>query len=67
MSRTNIDIDEQACAKVMRRFGFATKEAAVNFALRKLATEPLGLEEALKLRGSGWEGDLDEMRSHGSP
>ncbi len=67
MSRTNIDIDEQACAKVMRRFGFATKETAVNFALRKLATKPLSSEEALKLRGSGWEGGLDEMRSHGSP
>ena len=67
MSRTNIDIDEQACAEVMRRFGLGTKEEAVNFALRKLATEPLGLDEALKLRGSGWEGDLDEMRSHGSP
>ena len=65
MSRTNIDVDDQACAEVMRRFGFATKKDAVNFALKMLAAEPLSLEEAKKLRGSGWEGDLDEMRSHG--
>lgn len=63
MSRTNIDIDELVCAEVMRRFRFATKKEAVNFALRMLAAEPLSLEEARNLRGSGWEGDLDEMRS----
>jgi len=32
-----------------------------------LAAEPLGLDEARKLRGSGWVGDLDEMRTHRSP
>ena len=63
--QANIDLDEQACAEVKRRFGFATKNEAVNFALRMLAAEPLSLEEAQMLRGSGWEGDLDEMRSHG--
>ena len=63
MSRTNIDIDEQACAEVMRRYRFATKKEAVNFALKVLAAEPLNLEEAMSLRGSGWEGDLDELRS----
>ena len=63
MARTNIDIDEQACAEVMRRYRFATKKEAVNFALRLLAAEPLTLEEAKALRGSGWDGNLDEMRS----
>jgi Arc/MetJ family transcription regulator len=63
MARTNIDIDEQACAEVMRRYRFATKKEAVNFALKVLAAEPLNLEEAMSLRGSGWEGDLDELRS----
>ncbi len=63
MSRTNIDIDEEACAEVMRRYQFTTKKEAVNFALRLLAAEPLSLKEARALRGSGWEGDLDEMRS----
>ena len=35
----------------------------VNFALRTVAAEPLGVEEARRLRGSGWEGDLDELRT----
>ena len=63
MARTNIDIDDDACQAVMHRFGLTTKRDAVNFALRSLAVEPLALEKALALRGSGWDGDLDEMRS----
>lgn len=63
MSRTNIDIDEQACTAVMRRYGLATKREAVNFALRHVAAEPLSVEDARALRGTGWEGDLDDMRA----
>ena len=63
MSRTNIDIDDRACAEVMRRFRLATKREAVNFALRTLAAEPLGIDEARRLRGSGWDGDLEDLRS----
>lgn len=63
MSRTNIDIDDQACAVVMQRYQFATKRDAVNFALRALAAEPLGVDDARRLRGSGWDGDLDDMRT----
>jgi Arc/MetJ family transcription regulator len=63
MSRTNIDIDENACRAVMSRYHLATKREAVNLALRLLAAEPLDLKAARKLRGSGWEGDLDKMRS----
>ncbi len=63
MSRTNIDIDDEACAVVMQRFRLATKREAVNFALRTLAAEPLGIDEARRLRGSGWDGDLEELRS----
>jgi Arc/MetJ family transcription regulator len=63
MSRTNIDLDDQACRAVMERYHLATKREAVNFALRTVAAEPLGLEEARALRGSGWDGDLDEMRT----
>jgi Arc/MetJ family transcription regulator len=62
MARTNIDIDEEACAVVMHRFGLTTKRDAVNFALRELAVEPLTVREARSLRGSGWEGDLSRMR-----
>ena len=63
MARTNIDIDDQACASVMRRYGLRTKRDAVNLALRALAVEPMTLEEALGMQGSGWDGDLDEMRA----
>jgi len=66
MARTNVDIDDEACAVVMRRYGLSTKREAINLALRTLAAEPLGLDEARKLRGSGWAGDLDEMRAHRS-
>ena len=67
MSRTNVDIDDKACATVMRRYRLTTKRDAINFALRTLAAEPLGLDEARNLRGSGWIGDLDEMRSNRQP
>ena len=46
----------------MERYQLGTKRDAVNFALRTLAAEPLTIDEARQLRGSGWEGDLDEMR-----
>ena len=67
MARTNIDIDEEACDVVMQRYHLATKREAVNFALRSLASEPLSLEKARRLRGSGWEGDFEEMRSARTP
>ena len=63
MTRTNVDIDDQACAEVMRRYHLATKREAINFALRTLAAEPMSIEDARALRGSGWDGDLDTMRS----
>lgn len=63
MTRTNIDIDDVACSVVMSRYHLTTKREAVNFALRTLAAEPLDLESARQLRGSGWDGDLDELRS----
>ena len=63
MPRTNLNIDDKACAEVMRRYRLTTKREAVNFALRSLAAEPFGVDEARRLRGSGWEGDLDELRT----
>ena len=63
MSRTIVDIDDAACAEVMRRYRLATKREAINYALRTLAAEPLAVDHARRLRGSGWEGDLDDLRS----
>jgi Arc/MetJ family transcription regulator len=62
MSRTNIDIDDDACAAVMSRWGLRTKRDAVNFALRELAVV-LDLASARTLRGSGWDADLHELRA----
>lgn len=67
MARTNIDIDEEACAAVMARYHLSTKREAVNYALRLVAAEALGLDDARALRGSGWEGDLDQMRAARTP
>jgi Arc/MetJ family transcription regulator len=63
MSRTNIDIDDEACQIVMQRYQLATKKDAVNFALKTVAGEVLDLASARGLRGSGWDGDLEVMRS----
>ena len=63
MSHTNVNIDDESCAEVMRRYELATKSEAINFALRRLVAEPLSLEEARALRGSGWDGDSGAMRS----
>ena len=62
MTRTNIDLDDAAVEAVMRRYRMATKREAVNFALRSLAAEPMSLEDALAMRGTGGDGDLDAMR-----
>ena len=67
MSRTNVDIDDEAVRIVMHRYGLATKRDAVNFALRSLAGEPMDVERALQMRGTGWAGDLDDMRDSRVP
>jgi Arc/MetJ family transcription regulator len=67
MTRTNIDLDDEACRLVMEQHHFKTKRDAVNYALRRVAVVPMTIEEALAMRGSGWEGDLDEMRESRVP
>ncbi|GAA3991655.1 type II toxin-antitoxin system VapB family antitoxin [Allokutzneria multivorans] len=62
MARTNIDIDDDLVAEVMRRYGLGTKREAVDLALRRLVGTKVTTEDLLSLRGIGWDGDLDEMR-----
>ena len=62
MARTNIDIDEDAVKRVMERYGFSTMREAVNYALNRLAPRKATVEEKLSLQGSGWIGDLEQMR-----
>ncbi len=52
MSRTNIEIDDDLLAIVMRRYGVHTKTEAVDLALRHVAGQPLTTEEALAMRGA---------------
>ena len=63
MGRTNVEIDDLLVRRVMHRYGLPTKRAAIDLALRRLDLEPLSRDEALAMRGSGWDGDLDTMRS----
>ncbi len=63
MSRTSIDIDDESCAAIMRRYGLTSKREVVNLVFHMLASEPLSPEQARRLRGSGWTGNLEEMRS----
>jgi len=62
VSRIN-DLDGQAGAAVMRRYESAAKRDVVTSAQQAVAGEPLDLGEARSLRGSGWYGDLDQMRT----
>jgi Arc/MetJ family transcription regulator len=63
MGRTNIELDDELVAEVMRRYGVKTKREAVDLALRRLVGTPLTKRFLLGLRGVGWGGDLDELRS----
>jgi Arc/MetJ family transcription regulator len=63
MSRTNVDIDDELTAEVMRRFGVMTKKAAIDLALRRLVGASLNREFLLGLEGVGWDGDLEDLRS----
>lgn len=62
MARTNIDLDDDLVAEVMRRFGVPTKKEAVDLALRRLVGAPLDRDFLLGLEGVGWNGDLDQLR-----
>ena len=59
MSRTNVDIDDEACERVMRMYQLETKRDAINLALRKLAVEPMTTAEILGMRGF-WADRPDE-------
>jgi Arc/MetJ family transcription regulator len=67
MGRTNIEIDDELIERVMRRYRLPSKRAAVELALQRLAGEPMSREEALAMEGTGWPGDLDELRAPEAP
>ncbi len=61
VTRTNIDIDEAQVQRVMSRWGLRTKREAVEFAL-KLAAPSYDPARIKALQGTGWDGDLAEIR-----
>jgi Arc/MetJ family transcription regulator len=67
VARTNIDIDDDLVGRAMSRYGLRTKREVVDLALRRLVGEPLSLDEALAMEGSGWDADLDELRRGDTP
>lgn len=62
--RTNVDLDDEVLAVVMRRYRLATKTEAVDLALRRLAGRPMTREEALGMRGAQ---ALDEVPADIAP
>ncbi len=67
MTRTNIQIDDELVERAKALYGVKTKRDAVDLALRKLVGKPMGKDEALALRGSGWDADLTVIRQSDQP
>lgn len=63
MTRTNIEIDDVLVDRAMRLYRLRSKREAVDLALRRLVGEPMSRKEALATEGTGWAGDLAELRS----
>ena len=67
VTRTNIDLDDEAVADVMRTYRLSTKRAAVNFALNQVRRRQLSREQMLAMRGVGWAGDIAEIKAGNGP
>ena len=61
--RTNIEIDETLMKEAMAALGVKTKREAVEESLRRTVRGKKQLEGIQGLRGIGWDGDLDDMRT----
>lgn len=61
--RVEMELDEDLLEAVRRRYRQPSWRAAVEYALRRASVTPMGRDEALAMRGSGWEGDLEALRS----
>jgi len=61
--RTNIELDDALIAEAMEITGLSTKKATVEKALRDLVRVHRQMRALDALEGTGWEGNLDEMRT----
>lgn len=62
-----VAIDPDLLERVMDRYHVSTPRLAVDYALRRAAFPPMTKEEVLAMRGTGWPGDLEAMRSGRPP
>lgn len=61
--RTNIEIDDTLMAEAMEALGTTTKRETVEAALRRIIKSQRQLRAFMELKGIGWEGDLEAMRT----
>jgi Arc/MetJ family transcription regulator len=61
MGRTNVVVDDELVERVMKLYRLPTRRAAIDFALRAVAGGK-DRRSILDLEGSGWSGDLEEVR-----
>jgi Arc/MetJ family transcription regulator len=59
--RTNIEIDDALVERAMKVYQLSTKRAVVELALQRLV-ESMSKAEQLAMEGTGWEGELAELR-----
>jgi Arc/MetJ family transcription regulator len=63
MKRTNIVLDDKLLARARHLTGLRTAKDLVERALQDLVAREEQRRLAAHLHGSGWEGDVAEMRS----
>ncbi|MGE3306719.1 MAG: type II toxin-antitoxin system VapB family antitoxin [Rhizobiaceae bacterium] len=61
--RTNIDIDDELMAEAMKVTGMKTKRETVQKALEDIVLANRRRQAIQAMRGLGWEGDLEKMRT----
>jgi Arc/MetJ family transcription regulator len=61
LAPVSIAVEEELVDRAMRRYRLASRQAAVELALRRLVGDMP--HEAPGMEGIGWEGDFGEMRS----
>jgi Arc/MetJ family transcription regulator len=65
--RITVDIDKQLLQEAMAATDQRTEKATIRAALRKVVILSRQVAALESLRGTGWEGDLDEMRTGWTP
>ncbi len=62
MKRTNIVLNESLVKEALKLSGIKTRREVVDAALQMLVRQKKQVRMIRRLKGIGWEGDLDQMR-----